>query len=670
MPDLLLDPPLPAGVSARGATMDDVAAAAEFHGRAFAHVHPEATGRGIGSALAAWTEQHARGARRAQVGQTLPTSAVAARQLLEGRGYEPRWESWVPKMPLDATLAPPRVPAGVTLRELRRPDDDRDVHAVIEEAFDTWPNRDDGMAFEDWRASYLNGASGPGFVVVAEEAGHIVGAAVCIPEGHLGWVDQLAVRPVAWGLGIGGAMLQTAVRGFRDAGLASAALSTDSRTAPWGCTSTSACRSRSPSAGTRCRWHADASPVRTGTPVPRRPTVVQHVQRLEGTPHWPSSGGTQMARHTTAADDTGRFDVPRLDDTGSFPLPDAEPPTPLGRIGELFTQPLAGHVAQYRQPARLALTGVTLLLAVGVVVSPDGADYRSGMTVAGLVAAATMVVASLVPALQSTLNRVSGLLMVGTAHLLVAGTGGAASPLHQLYLLMLVYFAAFYATRRLAATAALAGISLALTEVGPREGSAPPDLVDLATSLVAWVTIVVIVHVLVRRLRDSAHTDPLTGLADHGTFWAAVALEHERARRQHTSYSVLMIDLDHFKTINDTHGHQVGDDILRRVADILRWRTRKVDVPARYGGEEFALVLSATGPVGARTAAEKIRRRIRRLSGRLSVTASIGVATHHPDEDDDPATVVAAADAALYTAKDAGRDRVRVAPSHRQTPSV
>ena len=284
MPDLLLDPPLPDGVTARGATMDDVAAAVavtraaerlegresltalddiagdwarpsmditadvllveesghviayaeEFHGRAFAHVHPDATGRGIGSALAAWTEHHARAAGRAQVGQTLSTGARTARQLLEGRGYEARWESWILTMALDATLAPPRVPAGVIVRGPRHPDDDRDLHAVIEEAFDTWPDRDDGMAFEDWRASYLDRAREPGLMVVAEEAGHIVGAAVCIPEGHVGWVDQLAVRPTAWGRGIAGAMLQTAFRGFRDAGLTSAALSTDSRTGALG----------------------------------------------------------------------------------------------------------------------------------------------------------------------------------------------------------------------------------------------------------------------------------------------------------------------------------------------------------------------------------------------------------------------------------------------------
>ncbi len=126
------------------------------------------------------------------------------------------------------------MPAGVTIRSLRRPDDDRALHAVIEEAFDTWPDRDVGMSFEDWSASYLDRAVDTDLVVVAEEAGRIVGAAVCIPEEGEGWVDQLAVLPAAWGRGIGGAVLQASFQRFRDRGLAAAALSTDSRTGALG----------------------------------------------------------------------------------------------------------------------------------------------------------------------------------------------------------------------------------------------------------------------------------------------------------------------------------------------------------------------------------------------------------------------------------------------------
>lgn len=284
MSDLLLPPALPAGVTSRGATMDDVAAAVavtqaaehadgvvsltvhddiagdwarpsmdiardvllveadgrvvayaeQFNGRAFAHVHPAHVGRGIGTAVAAWTEDHARRAGLSQVGQTIPTSGVAARALLEARGYDARWDSWILKMALDAPAPTPRVPAGVEVRGLRRPDDERRVHAVIEEAFDTWPDRDTGTSFEDWRASELDRATESDLVVVAEEGGQVVGAAVCISEGEEGWVDQLAVLPSAWGRGLGGALLQAAFQRFRERGLAVAALSTDSRTGALG----------------------------------------------------------------------------------------------------------------------------------------------------------------------------------------------------------------------------------------------------------------------------------------------------------------------------------------------------------------------------------------------------------------------------------------------------
>lgn len=217
-------------VEERGAV---VAYGEQFGGRAFAHVHPDARGRGIGSAVAAWTEHHARAAGLPRVGQTLPTTATHGPALLVARGYEPRWESWILRMPLDAPLPATRPPRGVTVRALHRPDDDRELHAVIDEAFDTWPERET-LGFEDWRASFLDRASDPELVLVAEEVDRLVGAALCIPEGDEGWVDQLAVLPSHWGRGIGGALLRETFRRFRARGLATAALSTDSRTGALG----------------------------------------------------------------------------------------------------------------------------------------------------------------------------------------------------------------------------------------------------------------------------------------------------------------------------------------------------------------------------------------------------------------------------------------------------
>jgi mycothiol synthase len=153
---------------------------------------------------------------------------------VESRGYLPRWDSWVLKMALDGWDAPPPTVPGVTVRALRRPDEDREIHDVVETAFATWPDRNLAMTFEDWRVSYLDRADDVDLVLVAEKDGRIVGAAVCAPEDDEGWVDQLAVLPDHWGRGIGGALLQASFRAFRDRGLAVAALSTDSRTGALG----------------------------------------------------------------------------------------------------------------------------------------------------------------------------------------------------------------------------------------------------------------------------------------------------------------------------------------------------------------------------------------------------------------------------------------------------
>lgn len=127
-----------------------------------------------------------------------------------------------------------------------------------------------------------------------------------------------------------------------------------------------------------------------------------------------------------------------------------------------------------------------------------------------------------------------------------------------------------------------------------------------------------------------------------------------------------MVDIDHFKRFNDTHGHQVGDQVLRLVAKTLTDCVRAGDLPARYGGEEFAVVLPKTGIQVARPIAERIRttlaarKIIRRNTGEGlgGITISIGAALYHPGET--PAALVARADSALYAAKRQGRNRLVV----------
>lgn len=161
-------------------------------------------------------------------------------------------------------------------------------------------------------------------------------------------------------------------------------------------------------------------------------------------------------------------------------------------------------------------------------------------------------------------------------------------------------------------------------------------------------------------LLDRAQHDSLTGLANHGYFWSAIAREWERADRYHRELSVVMMDLDHFKHSNDVHGHLTGDETLRQMAQILQDGARTADLPARYGGDEFAVILPETSSEGALAFGEKIRQQVEadRVGPEGSpVTVSIGVASY-PGDGDSAADLVRAADRELYRAKQGGRNRV------------
>ncbi len=164
-----------------------------------------------------------------------------------------------------------------------------------------------------------------------------------------------------------------------------------------------------------------------------------------------------------------------------------------------------------------------------------------------------------------------------------------------------------------------------------------------------------------------AVTDELTGLANRRRFQETLGTEVERSRRFEAPVALVMLDIDNFKRVNDTHGHQTGDLVLREVGRIVRESSREVDTPARYGGEELAMVLPGTDLEGAFNLAERVRQEVGALrlalpdGGTLQVTASFGAATH-PDTAEDGRGLVAAADEALYEAKRTGKDRTVVAP--------
>jgi diguanylate cyclase (GGDEF)-like protein len=160
-------------------------------------------------------------------------------------------------------------------------------------------------------------------------------------------------------------------------------------------------------------------------------------------------------------------------------------------------------------------------------------------------------------------------------------------------------------------------------------------------------------------LRELAVVDELTGLRNRRFFERTIQYEVDRMRRYDRHLSVVMIDVDHFKSINDQHGHPVGDEVLKCVSRFLEQGVRKSDLAARYGGEEFALVLPETPSLGAVQVAERIREAIEgaSMSG-IRITASFGVATTARGWTGDIPAIVRAADQALYHAKRTGRNKV------------
>lgn len=166
--------------------------------------------------------------------------------------------------------------------------------------------------------------------------------------------------------------------------------------------------------------------------------------------------------------------------------------------------------------------------------------------------------------------------------------------------------------------------------------------------------------------RGEADRDALTGLHTRGCFDRALLVQVATAGPEHP-LALLLLDLDHFKRINDRHGHPVGDEVLRRVGGVIADQVRAgVDIPARYGGEEFAVLAPATTLAAARRMAERIRRHVAELrvpgGGRLlAVTVSAGIAglrEHGGDHQAAARALVSAADSRLYQAKRAGRNRV------------
>jgi diguanylate cyclase (GGDEF)-like protein len=171
-----------------------------------------------------------------------------------------------------------------------------------------------------------------------------------------------------------------------------------------------------------------------------------------------------------------------------------------------------------------------------------------------------------------------------------------------------------------------------------------------------------------RLLSDALSRDSLTGLLKHGDIKEQVAIELERALRTGDRASVVMLDIDHFKRVNDEHGHAAGDNVIRALANLLRQRLRRIDSLGRYGGEEFLAVLPDCTPQQAKQIVDEIRERFAELrfiadGGEFSCTLSAGVAG--TDLHSQAEQLRERADKALYAAKHGGRNQVQVAEEHR-----
>lgn len=298
------------------------------------------------------------------------------------------------------------------------------------------------------------------------------------------------------------------------------------------------------------------------------------------------------------------------------------------------------------------------------------------------------------PLMRRVFSTAMFVLATYLVHLLVSSFGWASTTgdraLGPSVVAILISAAAVYYAANLGLVVAAARARRVMTSVRQIVGRPSDNALEAATLcfgvfvavavahqpllVVFALPLVLVLHrnVLIRQLRDDARTDAKTGLRN-ATAWNDYATrEIARAQRYHTTLHVLLIDIDWFKTVNDTYGHLAGDDVLRALADTLRDEIRTTDAVGRFGGEEFVVLLPDTTLADMRSVAERLRERVSVMTvssqggdgpdgtAITGLTISIGAASY-PEHGTDVDTLVFAADSALYEAKNNGRNQTRVA---------
>ena len=188
--------------------------------------------------------------------------------------------------------------------------------------------------------------------------------------------------------------------------------------------------------------------------------------------------------------------------------------------------------------------------------------------------------------------------------------------------------------------------------------------INIILTFVVSIALGILIYIIIsdiEKFKKLAETDRLTGLYNKGKFNEVLSKEIERAKRYKRYLSLIIFDIDHFKRINDTYGHKVGDEVLKTLSKIIKENIRKTDFAARWGGEEFVILAPETDIEGASKLAEKLRKAVESYTFPTvkNITISLGVAQYNFEEK--PEDFVVRADMALYKAKEGGRNRVEVA---------